>query len=988
MSFDGHQVLAHPGDTLASALLANGEKIVARSFKYHRPRGVMSAGADETNALVHLRDGARGEPNTPATMTEAFDGLSATGQNAWPNVRLDFGAVNQLLSPFIGAGFYYKTFMGPVIGPLKGTRFWMACEHLIRRAAGMGRGGQLADPDSYEKVNAHCDVLVVGAGPSGLAAALVAARQGADVILVEQDFALGGSLLSEPADGECAGWMNNIVGEIRALSNVRILTRTTTFGAYDGNVFGLLERRWDHTNAPPEHQPRHRYWQVRAQSAIIATGAIEQPIVFGGNDKPGVMLAGALRRYINRFAVLPNRDIVVATTNDSAYPAAIDAAMAGARVHMIDTRRQADTVLLAAAESAGVDVILGSGILTVRGRAGVASASIGPVDKDGVVREPLRAIPCSLVAMSGGWAPALHLWSQRGRKPNYSPQHGCFVPEGEPIPSFVCVGAAAAVPGLEHAIADGAAAGAQALSASADVAKGSAAAPTPPKPEHDANYWTGEADQVRYHVDQSGKPRGKAFVDLQHDVTLSDIDLAHREGYVSVEHLKRYTTAGMATDQGKTSNVNALARMAELRRMDMSEVGTTTFRPPYTPVPIGSLVGHEHGLHALPTRLTPIHAWHLENGAFMTDAGAWKRPQYYPQNNEDIDAAYRREAAHVRQHVGIVDVSTLGKIAVQGPDAAEFLNRVYVNGWKTLAVGRLRYGIMLREDGFVMDDGATARIGENDYLMSTTTANAGPVLAFLEFLLQTAWRELKVHVTSVTDQWAAIAVAGPKSRELLQSVVAGADLTATALPNNYLVDATLAGAAVRIHRMSYSGELAYEVYTPSGFGRHVWDALLDAGPQFGLIAYGTESMGTLRVEKGHVAGPEIDGRTTLKDLELENFASSKKPFVGSVLRHREVLVDPNRPSLVGLLIEGDVGARPGMLLFPRVGVSEGHGDGRVTSTTYSPALGKYIAMGLLARGGARMGEIVRCIDFLGNVTVEAKVVTHHFFDPEGERQNG
>ena len=653
-------------------------------------------------------------------------------------------------------------------------------------------------------------------------------------------------------------------------------------------------------------------------------------------------------------------------------------------MHLIDSRPKADETLVAAAESAGVTVLASSGVLSVRGRGGVASVDVGSTGPDGRVREPLQTISSNLVAMSGGWLPVLHLWSQRGRRPAFSAKLGCFVPTGEPIPSFAVVGAAAAVSGLERVIADGHAAGVQAATMPDNATK----PPAPPKPEHSADYWSGAAGGARFHVDPTGKPRGKAFVDLQHDVTLSDIDLAHREGYVSVEHLKRYTTTGMATDQGKTSNINALARMAEQRGVDMSEVGTTTFRPPYTPVAIGALVGHEHGQHALPTRLTPIHAWHVDNGAVLTDAGAWKRPQYYPQNKEDIDAAYRREAAHVREHVGIVDVSTLGKIAVQGPDAAEFLNRVYVNGWKTLAVGRLRYGVMLREDGFVMDDGATARIGEHDYLMSTTTTNAGPVLAFLEYLLQTAWRDLKVHVTSVTDQWAAIAVAGPRSRALLQSVVAGADLSAAALPNNHLVDATLAGAAVRVHRMSYSGELAYEVYAPAGFGRHVWDALIDAGRPFNLGVYGTESMGTLRIEKGHIAGPEIDGRTTLNDLALEKFASTKKPFVGSVLRHRPALVDPARRSLVGLLIDGDVGARPGMLLFPRVGPTEGHGDGLITSTTYSPARGRYIALGLLSRGDQRTGEIVRCVDFLGNLTVEAEVVTHHFFDPEGERQNG
>jgi len=507
-----------------------------------------------------------------------------------------------------------------------------------------------------------------------------------------------------------------------------------------------------------------------------------------------------------------------------------------------------------------------------------------------------------------------------------------------------------------------------------------------PAPFEADAFWQNGYDPTWAVVDARGKSRGKAFVDLQHDVKLSDIDQAHLEGYVSVEHLKRYTTLGMATDQGKLANLNALSRMAALARKPVPEVGTTTFRPPFTPVTIGALVGHEHGRHFRPTRLSPIHQWHVEQGARMTEAGAWMRPWYFPERNESLAGAYIREAAHVRAHVGMVDVSTLGKIAVQGPDAAEFLNRIYVNGWKTLQIGRLRYGIMLREDGFVLDDGATARLGEHDYFMTTTTANAAKVLAKAEYLLQTAWRDLRVHVTSVTDQWAAIALAGPKARDVLARV-ADVDVSAEALPPNHLTMVRIGEVEMRVHRMSYSGELAYELFIPAGFGRHVWESLHETGQEHGLRPYGTEAMGALRIEKGHVAGAEIEGRTTLKDLSLKGFASSKKAFVGSVLRNRPVLADPHRPVLVGLEIEGKVGAKPGSLLFSSAAEPKGHGEGWVSSTTYSPALGKYIALALLQDGAARMGEVIKVVSFVDDLSLRAKVVSHHFYDPEGIRQN-
>ncbi len=979
VSFDGRPLAAFQGDTLSAAMLASGVTVVGRSFKYHRPRGVFAAGVEEPNALVHLRDGARHEPNVRATTTEAFDGLTSTSQNAWPNLRYDIGAVNNLFSRFLSAGFYYKTFIGPF---RNSTRFWMMCETFIRKAAGMGRGTFLSDPDHYEKRHAHCDVLVIGGGAAGLSAALAAGRSGAKVILVEQDALLGGAILADPVGSEADNWCISVVQELHEMGNVQILTRTTAVGAYDSDTFVLVERVSDHLKAPENHQPRQRFWQVHAKRAVLASGAIERPLVFGGNDKPGVMLAGAARSYLNRYAVLVGDMIVVATNNDTAYQAAFDLGNAGANVAVVDARHSVDAALLAEAKGAGITVKTGHGVLAAHGRARVSAVEIAPVDAGGRATGSISRVPCDTLAISAGWTPSVHLWTQRHGKPGFDDASALFLAAPQEADTLQTAGSVNAVETMAEVISQGFAQGAEAAKhAGADGTAGTC--PT----AFAARDWPHDPDVIWGVFTRDGKTKGKAFVDLQHDVKVSDIDQAHQEGYVSVEHLKRYTTTGMATDQGKLSNMNALSRMAEQSDLRVPEVGTTTFRPPFIPTAIGALVGHEHGQHFRPTRLSPMHQWHVDHGAKLTEAGAWMRPWYYPQSGETLTAAYIREAAHVREHVGIIDVSTLGKIAVQGPDAAEFLNRIYINGWKTLQVGRLRYGVMLREDGFVMDDGATARLSENDYFMTTTTANAAKVLGFAEHLLQTAWKDLRVHVTTVTDQWGTIAVAGPKARALL-SKVSDADLSREAVPNNHFVTATIGGSPVRIHRMSYSGELAYEVYIPAGFAIRVWERLIDAGTEFDLSPYGTEAMGALRIEKGHVAGPEIEGRTTLKDLGLEGFASSKKPFVGSVLRQRPVLDDPTRATLVGLEIEGQVGAKAGSLLFPLQGETQGHGDGWVSSTTYSPALGKYIALGLLKNGKQRLGETIRVVNFVGNETLQAKVTSHHFFDPEGERQNG
>jgi sarcosine oxidase subunit alpha len=976
LRFDGRTIAAHPGDTLASALIANGVALVGRSFKYHRPRGVFSAGVEEPNALVQLRRGARTEPNTPATAVEVFEGLEAFGQNGWPSVAFDLGAGFGRLSHLLPAGFYYKTF----IGPGRGTAFWMFCERFIRKAAGMGRAPDAPDPDAYEKVNAFCDVLVIGAGPAGLSAALAAGRVGARVILVEQDFVLGGSLNDEPAGGAGDCWRDAVVTELRTMANVRIMTRTTAFGAYDGEVYGLVERVSDHVAVPPAYEPRQRYWVVRTKAAVLAAGAIERPLVFGGNDLPGVMLASAVRRYLNRFGVLCGRKVVLCTTNDSAYPLARELAAAGAAVTVLDVRKHVTQERVA-----GVEVMSGHAVFAAHGGRAVVAATIGEVDMRSGRVAKTRRVACDLVAVSGGFAPTLHLWSHPGRKPVYDPAKLAFVPDEAQAPLLKCAGACAGEDRLAAAIDAGFARGLEAARLSGHTCDVGA----PPSLDLPDRGFLCEAAAITAFVGADGEAAAMAFVDLQHDVKASDIALAHREGYVSVEHMKRYTTTGMATDQGKTSNLNALAGMAELRGVPIPRVGTTTFRPPFTPIAFGAIVGNEHGHHFRPTRLSPMHDWHVENGAAFTDAGLWRRAWYYPQAGEDVRAAYVREAAHVRRAVGIVDVSSLGKIAVQGQDAAEFLDRVYCNAFRSLRVGRLRYGVMLRDDGFVLDDGTTARLAETEFVMSTTTANAAKVLADLERLLQTAWRSLKVQVTSVSDQWAAIAIAGPRSRALLAKACGtSCDVSSAALPNMTLAYGEIAGAPVRIHRMSYSGELAYELYIPAGFGRHVWQALIDLGTEFDLVPYGTEAMGALRIEKGHVAGGEIDGRTTLKDLALERFASAKKPFVGSVLRKRPALEDPARPSLVGLeALDRAAPIRSGSLLFAAGAPVAGRGEGHVTSTTFSPALGTHIALALLARGQARVGETIRCVDLLGGSEVACRVVAPCFVDPEGARQN-
>jgi len=971
-TWDGKPLEGFAGDTLASALMANNQTILGRSFKYHRPRGIMSAGVEESGAIVSVGSGDQLEPNVKATTQELHDGLSATGQNAWPNVRTDFGAINNVLGRFFSAGFYYKTFMGlPPFEWGKGTGIWMQYEKLIRKAAGMGTVSREPDPDTYDQAHGFCDVLVVGSGPAGLSAALTASKAGKDVILVEQDFELGGDLLND-SSSDAQTLLAGLVKEV-SQSTIRVMTRTTAFGLYDNGTAGLLEKVSDHLSPAdkPPHAPRQRYWTVRSSATVLATGALERQFAFENNDRPGVMTVDAARAYVNRFGVLPGEKIVIATNNDSAYTTANDLANAGASVTVVDIR--ADVSVNTAAN---VNVLQGLAPLNALGKKWVKGVELAKRQNSNW--EKAETLECDLLLVSGGWSPVVNLLSHRGMKPVWNDQQACFLPDGSPestIKNIVMAGSATGVWDTLACEQSG-------LNAAKGLLGDVVSNPVPPSPPNNPI-------TPLYEVRLKNK-RVKSFVDPQHDVTCDDIRLAHQEGFVSVEHLKRYTTLGMATDQGKMGNIIGLALMADALGKEIPEVGTTRFRPPYTPIAIGALAGRNTAGHFKPLRRTPLHNWNLKQSATMTDAGLWHRPWYFARANETIVDAYIREATTARKTVGICDVSSLGKIAVQGPDSSEFLNRIYTNAFAKLPIGKARYGIMLRDDGMVMDDGTTWRLSENDFLLTTTTSHAAKVMVWLEELLQTRWQDLRVHVTSVSDQWAAASIAGPEARNVIASCLEDSSvITHEALPFMGVVNTTLtSGVNCLIARISFSGELAYEVYVPAGFGENMMDLLWESAKAVDGCLYGLEALGALRVEKGHVTGAELDGRITIDDAGLGKMASPNKAFIGSVLRQRPELTREDRPRLVGIFPKDRQHTFNGGALLCKQDELSGFGEGWVTAVTHSPALGHWIGLGYISGGHtAWENKTVIATDPVRKENVDVEIVSPHMFDPDGERMH-
>jgi sarcosine oxidase subunit alpha len=975
--FNGKEYQGQAGDTMASALLANGEIMVGRSFKYHRPRGIVGAGVDDPAGMVQIGEGRATDPNVIIADRELHEGLDAAPQNCWPSLKFDIGAINDGMSRFFPAGFYYKTFMGGL--------GWMRYEPFIRKAAGLGVAPDGPDPDHYEAINRHVDVLVIGGGPTGITAAAEAARSGARVMLAEMTPSLGGSLLSAAPNSASlngktpADWIALKRAELEQREEVTVLTRTTAFGYYPQNFVGLIERVQDHL---PEGErdplmPRQRVWRIRAKQVVLATGALERPLVFHENDRPGIMLAGAVRTYMNRYGVLPGKRVLVFTNNDSAWQTAFDLQDAGAEIAaIVDLRSDLDEGLALAALKRGLTVMPSTAVVGTSGRERVNAVCLSSLGADGKLKGSVSRMNCDLVAVSGGWNPNVALFAQSRGKLRWDDELTSFRP-GMSWQAEQSAGACNGTLLLEDAIAEGSKAGLEAARAADFTVRARKQATVESTNIESLNvkpFW--EVPSV--HPDH----KTKAFVDLQDDVKSSDLKLAIREGYDSVEHAKRYTTQGMGTDQGKISNVNAFGIMATERGITVPEVGTTTFRQPYRPVTIGALGGQHVGEHFTPRRTTPMHEWHARQNPIFEPVGDWLRARAYPKDGESFEQAVQRESRAARKTAGILDASTLGKIDIRGKDAATFLNRVYTNAWKGLKVGHCRYGLMLGEDGMVSDDGVTARLAEDHFHMTTTTGGAAGVLQTLEDYLQTEWPDLDVWLTTTTEQWAVAAVAGPKARAICEKVLEGVDLSAEAFPFMTWKDATLGGIPVRVFHISFSGETSFEINIPATYGLWMWEQLIEAGKEHDLVPYGTEAMHLLRAEKGFIiVGQETDGTVTPGDLRMDWAVALKKgDFIGKRSLTRSDTAREGRKQLVGLLMQdAKFVAMEGAHLIdtaeePKPPVKM---LGHITSSYFSPNLKRSIAMALIKNGGKRMGETVY-VARKDDKPMPAKIVEYDF----------
>ena len=974
-TFNGKKLFGYEGDTIASALIANGIHLVGRSFKYHRPRGFFGAGVEEPNAKLQVEFNGHSEPNVNATEMELVEGLSATSQNCWPSVNFDVGAINNFLKMFFPAGFYYKTFMWP-------KSFWYKIyEPFIRKAAGLGVASIEKDKERYEHKFEYCDLLVTGSGPSGLASAYAAAKNGAKVILAEDKPRFGGTLLTDDVSiDNLSGkdWAEKIISELKSMPNVTVKNRSQVFGYYDHNMLVMFERVSDHLEKKSKFTPRQRLWYIRAKETILSTGSIERPIVFGNNDTPGIFLSAAAKEYMKVYGVLVGKKPLIFTNNDSAYETALEFKKNNVEPIILDTREEHSSELIDEAKSKGIDIRFSHGVIVANGYKKVKSAKIGKLNKDKNSFEKIETVDCDCICVSGFWTPSVHLASQSGNKLKYEEKIDAFIPDKKKQHE-TSVGAANGSFTLEESLKHGFENGSN-LSAKITETKTEISIPNVNEKKYGAHdkFWC-------MPLPKNENP--KRFVDFQNDVSVSDIEIALREGYRSIEHVKRYTTLGMATDQGRTSNLNGLQLVSNIENKIVPEVGHTTFRPPFTPITIGTIVGREVGMEYMPTRKTPMHEWHEKNNAVFVDAGAWKRPRYYKLGSETLFEASKREAKNVRENVGICDVTTLGKIDIKGPDAAEFLNRVYTNAWMKLPVGKARYGLMLREDGIVMDDGTTTRISENHYHMTTTTAQAANVLSHLEYYLQIVWPELNVNVVSTTEQWAGAAIAGPKSRDMLSKLYPDLDVSNDALPFMGYKEAEFFGVPSRIFRISFSGELAYEINVKSDHGMFMWEKMMEVGKEFGNQPYGTEALSTLRIEMGHVAGPELDGRTIPSDVSLNGLVSKKKDFIGKNSLGREAFNVESRQKIVGLIPidrkssipEGShiVQDQNAKLPNPKLG--------HVSSSCWSVENNNPFSLAIMKDGKNMIGKKFFAVSPLKNKSIEVEVISSHYVDPEGKR---
>jgi sarcosine oxidase subunit alpha len=970
--FNGKSYEGYAGDTLASALLANDVMLVNRSFKLHRPRGIVGSGAEEPNAIFQIDRGAKTVPNLRATQVPLRKGLKAKSTKGWPGLTFDIGAINDRLSRIFGAGFYYKTFMRP-------ARLWHTYENFIRKSAGFGTAPTKPDPDSYEHRNAHCDVLVAGGGPAGLMAALAAARAGARVIVADEQPEFGGSLLASResiGDKPVARWLADVIDELAEFEDVTMLVNSTVFGYHDHNFLTIAEQSDDHV--------RQRLWRVRAKQVVLAQGAFERPLAFCNNDRPGVMLASAVSTYINRYAVLPGTRAIVFTNNDSAYRTAIELHRNGAEVGaIVDSRQEGAGAIADVVDKAGIPILTGHVVIDVYGRHRIDGAGLAKWsgDSNETVANTID-MACDLLAVSGGWSPAVHLNSQSGGRNAWDTDLQCFVP-GEPAQASIAAGAGNGKWSLGDCLRDG-------LEAGTTAATRCGFSPAELKAPFVEELPTRSIEPLwRVPAEKDADRCPKQFIDFQNDTSVADIRQAVREGYMNVEHVKRYTALGFGTDQGKLGNINGMAVLAESLGKEIPEVGTTTFRPPYTPVTFGTCAGESVGDLYDPVRKTAIHEWHEAAGAEFENVGQWHRPWYFPKKGEDLDAAVARECIATRNSLGILDASTLGKIDVRGPDVVEFLERIYTHDVGKMKPGRCAYGIMLKEDGMVMDDGVMARIAEDRFYLTTTTGGAAAVLGWLESWLQTEWPELDVYLTSLTDQYSTIAVGGPNSRRLLEKVGCSIDLGNEALPFMSMQPAELAGVPVQLFRVSFSGELAFEVNLDSNYALQMWNTLMDAGKEWNITPYGTETMHVLRAEKGFViVGQDTDGSVTPVDLRMNWMLSKTKDYLGRRSLARPDCRRDDRKQFVGLLTEDGTTVLPegAQLVEDPAAPVPVPMCGHVSSSYMSAFLGHPIALGLVAGGHSRTGDIVHAT-LPDGTFVPVKITSPVFYDAKAERQN-